>query len=84
MCRPCTEIYAIENIEINIEKATVCFEVECSKGTYIRTLIHDIGLKIGCYAHMTSLVRTKSGGFSLANAFTCEELIQMHEILNVR
>lgn len=73
------QVYAIENIEVNIEKATVRFEVECSKGTYIRTLIHDIGLRLGCYAHMTSLVRTKSGGFSLEDAYTCEQLALMCE-----
>lgn len=40
-------------------------KVECSKGTYIRSLAHDIGQKLGCGAHLTNLQRTKSGSFYL-------------------
>ncbi len=46
----------------------------CSKGAYIRTLCHDIGRKLGCGACMTSLVRTRSGDFSLEDALTFEEI----------
>lgn len=48
-------------------------EVECSKGTYIRTLIYDIGEKLGCGASMTALRRTKSGIFTIDCAKTIEE-----------
>lgn len=50
--------------------------VSCSKGTYIRTLCHDIGKKLGCGAIMSGLVRTRSGLFSMENAITLEELKQ--------
>lgn len=43
-------------------------EVECSGGTYVRTLIHDLGEAVGCGAHMTQLRRTETGGFSSADA----------------
>ncbi|MCT4544174.1 MAG: tRNA pseudouridine(55) synthase TruB [Vallitalea sp.] len=52
------------NIE-NIEGNNVDFTVECSKGTYIRTLCEDIGNKLGCGAHMSKLVRTKSSLFDI-------------------
>jgi tRNA pseudouridine55 synthase len=51
--------------------------ISCSKGTYVRTLIHDIGQDIGNGAVMTSLIRTKSGIFTLDNAHTLEELNQI-------
>lgn len=52
-------------------------DVSCSKGTYIRTLCEDIGEKLGCGATMSSLVRTKSGDFSLSDAYTLDELEAM-------
>jgi tRNA pseudouridine55 synthase len=49
-------------------------DVVCSKGTYIRTLAADIGDKLGVGAHMSYLVRTRSGSFTLPEAATLEEL----------
>ena len=49
-------------------------EVECSKGTYIRTLCHDIGKHLGTVATMARLIRTKSGVFSTDTAITLETL----------
>lgn len=49
-------------------------DVECSSGTYIRTLIDDIGRELGCGAVMTSLKRTQSSGFVIENAVTIEDL----------
>lgn len=49
-------------------------EIVCSKGTYVRTIIHDIGQKLGCGAHMTALVRTSSNGFCLSDCVTLEQL----------
>lgn len=49
-------------------------DVVCSKGTYIRTLAHDIGAQLGVGAHMSYLVRTRSGPFTLEQAATLEEL----------
>jgi tRNA pseudouridine55 synthase len=51
--------------------------VFCSKGTYIRTLCADIGAKLGCGGAMSSLIRTKTGGFTLENAYTLEALEAM-------
>ncbi len=54
-------------------------EVHCSKGTYIRTLCEDIGLKIGCGAHITALRRIDSGPFSLAQSITIEQLYEQFD-----
>lgn len=48
--------------------------IRCSKGTYIRTLIHDLGTKLGCGAHMGSLVRLSSGNFTVDQALTLTEV----------
>lgn len=72
-------IYNIEIIETDTENHTVTIDVSCSKGTYIRTLCEDIGAKLGCGAYMNTLVRTKSADFTLADAYTPEQLMQMKE-----
>ena len=52
-------------------------EVRCSKGTYVRTLCHDVGEKLGCYGHLAGLRRTVSGNFKIAQAITVEALKKM-------
>jgi tRNA pseudouridine55 synthase len=52
----------------------VVLEVQCSAGTYIRTLAQDIGAALGCGAHLTALTRLGSGGFTLEQAHTLAEL----------
>lgn len=54
-------------------------EVDCSKGTYIRTLVDDIGTALGCGAHLNALRRTRHGRFSLAQAVTLDALIERQE-----
>lgn len=49
-------------------------EIGCGKGTYIRTIINDIGERLGCGGIMTSLVRTSSGGFTLADCCSFEDI----------
>lgn len=49
-------------------------KIVCSKGTYIRTLIDDLGVKLGCGAHMGSLLRIQSGDFRLDNAVSLEKV----------
>ena len=54
-------------------------EVKCSKGTYIRTLCHDIGLSLGCGAAMQHLTRTRVGAFSLDTAITLDQVEEMRD-----
>ncbi len=51
--------------------------IRCGKGTYIRTLCHDLGILCGCPAHMRSLLRTQSGVFTLETALPLEEARQL-------
>lgn len=61
------------------DTVSVTLDVKCSKGTYMRTLCHDIGEVLGCGGHMASLVRTQSGPFSLEQAFTLDDLFRLKE-----
>ena len=70
-------IKKIDIIEIDIKNYTVTIDVECSKGTYIRSLCEDIGMKLGVGAYMNTLVRTKSGRFVLEQCRSVEELRQL-------
>lgn len=57
-----------------IELPLVTFEVDCSKGTYVRTLAHDLGLALGVGAHLTALRRTRNGAFDEAQSISPEQL----------
>jgi len=50
------------------------FEIRCTKGTYVRSLAHELGEKLGCGAHLSSLRRLKSGTFEVANAMPLEQV----------
>jgi tRNA pseudouridine55 synthase len=51
------------------------FRVACTKGTYIRSLAHELGLKMGCGAHLNTLRRTVSGKFNVADAIEFEQVL---------
>ena len=55
------------------------FTVECSKGTYIRTLCHDIGQKLGVGGTLAALRRTRSGRFDISDAITIEKIKEMDQ-----
>ena len=59
-----------------IEGPLARFSIECSSGTYIRSLAHDMGQKLGCGAHLAEICRTAVGEFSLDQATAVEELAQ--------
>lgn len=65
-------IYNIEDIKIN--NPMVSMKVTCSKGTYIRSLCYDIGEKLGVFATMTSLNRTKTSVFHESNSINIKDL----------
>lgn len=60
----------LELVEFDEESQSAKLEIHCSKGTYIRSIINDLGLTIGTGAVMSGLVRTKSGLFELENAIS--------------
>lgn len=67
-------VYSLELSDYDEESRSGTLEVSCSKGTYIRTLISDIGDALGSGGMMTSLVRTRACGFSLEDCVTLEQL----------
>ncbi len=70
----------IENIVVEkIELPRITMKVSCSKGTYIRTLCHDIGEKLGVGGAMESLKRTRVGQFVIEDAITLSELEQLRD-----
>ena len=66
------EIYEYKLKEI--EGSLARFFIECSSGTYIRSLAHEMGQTLGCGAHLAEITRTAVGEFSLEQAVTLEEL----------
>lgn len=69
--RPVT-FYEIRILDMQLPK--VRLSVTCSKGTYIRTLCHDIGEKLGCGGAMEELLRTRSGNFTLEESMTLSQV----------
>lgn len=69
--RPVT-IHQIEVLNISLPEVTL--RISCSKGTYIRTLVDDIGMRLGTFAAVKTLRRTKTGIFDLAMAHSPEEI----------
>ena len=66
----------IESFEILEYSPPVAgFSVKCSKGTYIRSLAHDLGKQLGCGAHLVSLRRTQIGSYRLEDAWQLQELV---------
>lgn len=70
--RPVT-IYELDLVE-QLNEADYALRIRCSKGTYIRTLCHDIGQTLGCGGAMAALRRTEAAGFTLADAVTLEQV----------
>ena len=73
--KPCEiTVYGIEIKNIDIINREITVIVDCSKGTYIRTLCKDIGEALGCKAAMKSLLRTRTGDFYLENSYKLDEI----------
>ena len=53
------------------------FRLACTKGTYVRSVAHDLGQKVGCGAHLTSLRRVTSGKFDVAQAIMLDDLLDL-------
>ena len=71
------EVYDIKLLEFDEHAQTARIEVSCGKGTFIRTLINDMGEKLGCGASMSALERTMAAGFELSECFTISEIEEM-------
>jgi tRNA pseudouridine55 synthase len=67
-------IYEINILDVSLPDVTI--HVRCGKGTYIRSLAHDLGIELGSRAHLTGLRRTATGHFDVKSAITPEEFNQ--------
>lgn len=67
-------VYDISLTSYDPEKREGILNIDCGEGTYVRTIIDDIGKKLGVYGTMTSLVRTYSGGIDIKDTHTLEEI----------
>ncbi len=67
---------------LNVELPTVYFKINCSKGTYIRSLAHDLGKELGCGGYLTSLCRTVIGEFNLEDAMTVTDFITSLDVIH--
>lgn len=72
-------IYDIRILEFMEEEHEVRVSVDCGKGTYIRTLLHDIGDTLGCGGTMKSLIRVAVGSFALKDALRLDEIQKLNE-----
>jgi len=67
------ELKELELLSFDCGEAT--FRVVCTKGTYVRTICHDLGQKLGCGACMSSLRRTRAGAYPAEQAYTMEQIL---------
>lgn len=68
------EVEKIDLLQYDEKSRTGKVKIICGKGTYIRTIINDIGEKLGCGGVMTALERTADGGFFIADCYTLEQI----------
>lgn len=76
-----SRVVKVFNIELqNFENDVLKFHVHCSKGTYVRTLVEDIGKDLGCYGHVTALRRSSIASYGMtAKIHTISELLDTYE-----
>ena len=77
--RPARPVTIYELTLLDIRENELDIAVSCTKGTYIRSLVEDIGEALGCGAHVTALRRTMASGFTLADAHAVSDLEAMRE-----
>ena len=81
--RPSREVQIVSIQPGRIDLPDVAFTVVCSKGTYIRTLVHDIGERLGCGATMTALRRTRIGPYRIEEAQSVPQLVERAQALRL-
>jgi tRNA pseudouridine55 synthase len=59
------------------EEPLATFKLACTKGTYVRSVAHDLGQKLGCGAHLSTLRRTVSGKFAAADSAKLDDVLKL-------
>ncbi len=73
--RPARLIHVYEFRLLDFALPCATFRLGCTKGTYVRSLCHELGLQLGCGAHLSQLCRTQSGNLKLENAVSMDVLL---------
>src|SRR5690625_2186675 len=76
------DFYALEPIQIDLEKGQINLRIHCSTGTYIRSFAHDLGQKLNTGAYLSGLRRTKVGDYHIGNASSIEHWVEHLEEQN--
>ena len=73
-------ISALKILNYDRENRILELYIKCSKGTYIRSIAHDLGKKLGCFGHLIKLVRVKAGDFEVENSIKLEDLTDIKTV----
>ncbi|MCQ2743778.1 MAG: tRNA pseudouridine(55) synthase TruB [bacterium] len=73
-------IHTFEILNYDKDTHQIEFHIECSKGTYIRSIANDLGEKLGTYGHLIKLVRVKAGKFEIENTTRLEDLLTIEDV----
>jgi tRNA pseudouridine55 synthase len=76
IAKPPRKILVTRIESIDFDGKTCSFKIYCSKGTYIRSIARDLGERLGCGAHMKSLIRISQGDFNVTNAKSASDIIE--------
>jgi tRNA pseudouridine55 synthase len=75
--RPARPVSVYRFAITGVDLPRVRFEVRCSRGTYVRSLAHDLGLSLGCGAYLSALRRTAVGEFHVDRSLTVEQIVRL-------
>lgn len=73
-------IYKLELVDFDYEKQTAELKIECSKGTYIRSIANDLGEVLGCFGHLIKLVRVKAGKFEIKESIKLTDFENVEQV----
>lgn len=73
-------IYRLDIVNYNEEARQLELYIECSKGTYIRSIANDLGEKLGAYGHLIKLIRVKAGNFKVENSVKLDDLKTVEDV----
>lgn len=73
-------ISELKILSYNQENRILELYIKCSKGTYIRSIAHDLGKNLGCFGHLIKLIRVKAGDFEVENSVKLEDLTSVEDV----
>lgn len=73
-------INKLELVDFDVDAQTATLDIECSKGTYIRSIVNDLGMSLGVGAVMTALTRTQSGFFRIENSIPLDIFVDRSDV----